>query len=364
MTLLSEFNPKLTYSEIEYLTGDRMSLQGKKIENTSVYNLVRELTDQAFPSYEDRYDRKWFDFYLPLRRSGKMISLPFGIVEYKKEFFIGFQGLGHLQVKRGRAKVEEEYQTLFKEALRFVPLIKKTKPKILEKTVPHDIRTGKILGKYIMEKLMPKKEGKKILPDYQRHLEKELKVVQISLNDYLETAAVCYQAAYEDKTKGLSPPEMYKRWADGRDCGMLEIKDKKSKRAYAYWLKHKSHCGGHPFEIIFSWHEHGIHLYPSDTERPYYMLEVTNYAYAKDFIEMVNALIKQEIPFQAGGLEEVVNYLSGETYFRVNEFSEHMFHYIPSQEYKRLYFRHIEWDELKVPGWKKKESQKEKIKGN
>ncbi len=354
MTLLSEFNPRLAYYEIEYLAGDRLSLQGKKIENTAVYNLVRELTDQAFPGYEDKYDRKWFDFYLPLRRSGKMISLPFGIVEYKKEFFIGFQGLGNLQVKRGRIKVEEEYPTIFKEALRFVLLIKKTKNKILEETVPYDIRTGRILGKYIMERLMPKKEGKKILQDYQQYLEKELKVFQISLNDYLNTAALGYQAAYGDKTKGLSPLEMYKRWADGRDCGMLEIKDKESKRAYAYWLKHESHCGGHPFEIVFSWHAHGIHLYPPapDYGKPYYTIQVTNYAYAKDFIKMVKALIEKEIPFQARDLEEVVNYLSGETYFRVNEFSEHMFHYIPSREYKRLYFRRIEWDTLKVPKWK------------
>ena len=144
---------------------------------------------------------------------------------------------------------------------------------------------------------------------------------------------------------------------------MLEIKDKKSKRAYAYWLKHESHCGGHPFEIIFSWHAHGIHLYPPEVrsrEEPCYILSVTNYAYARDFIKMVKALIKKEIPFQARDLEEVVNYLSGETYFRVNEFSEHMLHYIPSQEYKRLYFRHIEWDELKVPRWKNEKNLKEK----
>lgn len=355
MTLLNEFNPQLAYYEIEPLTGNRISLQGKKIENTSIYNLTRKLTDQAFPTYEDKFDRKWFDFHLPLRRSGKMISLPFGIVEYQKEFYLGFRGLGNLDIKKGRKKTPEEYQTIFEEALRFIPLIKKTKNKILEKITPYDIRTGKILGKYIMEKLMPQKEKKKILENYQKHLAKGLKISQISLNDYLKTAALCYRAAYGEKIKELPPLKMYNQWADGRHGGMLEIKNKRSKKEFMGWLKGGRWAGSHPFEIVFSWHRHGIHLTPPDAhwDRPFYSLQVTNYAYAEDFIRMAKALVKEEIPFQARDLEEVVNYLSGETYFTVNQYDEHMFRYFPSQEYKKKYFHHIKWEELKVPRWRR-----------
>ncbi len=91
---------------------------------------------------------------------------------------------------------------------------------------------------------------------------------------------------------------MYKKWADERDCGMLKIKNQNSKKSYECWLKHESHCGGHPFEIVFSWVQHGIHLYPpSDSSQ--YSLDVTNYGYAKDFIKMVLALIKEKVPFRA-----------------------------------------------------------------
>jgi hypothetical protein len=53
-----------------------------------------------------------------------------------------------------------------------------------------------------------------------------------SENDYLNTVAICYRAIFGSKTDGLSAEQMYRKWADGRDCGMLEIKDKKSKKEF------------------------------------------------------------------------------------------------------------------------------------
>ena len=287
---------------------------------------------------------------MPIKRSGRLISVPFGVVEYKKEFFIGFHGLGRLHIKKGKNKIEKEYKTIFEETLRFISLARKTK--ILQKIIPYDIRTGKILGKHILEKLMPKKDKEKILLDYQEHIKKELNVAQISLSDYLDTAAVCYKAAYTKDAKNISPLEMYKKWADGRDGGMLSINDKNSKEQFTEWQRSGKWAGSHPFEIVFSWHRHGIHLYPPHSSASCYSLHVTNYAYAWEFIEMVKFLIKKEIPFQARELNDVLNYLAGEAYFIVNDYDEHFFHYIPSKEHKKLYFKHIHWDDITVPEWK------------
>lgn len=341
-----QFNPELRYYELEYLLGST-GLEEKKIENILIYNLVKRLTDLAFPTIRyGKFDKRWFDFYLPLKRNGHLISLPFGIVKYPRRFFACFHQLGNLQIKIGREKIEKEYKTIFEETLRFIPLIKKTKNKILKKTIPYDIRTGKILGKYILGRLMPKKEKEKIFQDYQTHLKKGLKIFQISLNEYLDVASICYQAAYSKKTKNLSPIKMYKKWADGRDGGMLSIKNWDSKKEFRDWQKSGKWAGSHPFEIVFSWHRHGIHLYPPDTYSSYYSLYVTNYAYVWDFIKMI-------IPFQTKDLNDVLDYLTGDSYFSVNSYDDHFFHYIPSREYKKLYFNHIKWDEIKVPTWKK-----------
>ncbi len=344
------FNPRLRYQELECLVGDS-GLIHKRIENSLIYALIQKLTSAALPTFKDEFDKRWHYFYLPLKKGGRLICLPFGIVQYNQEFFIGFQGLGNIQVCKGKSKIEKEYGSLFHESIRFIPVLKKDAPAILERTVPYDIRTGKIKGKHVLQKLMPEKEKRKILQRYQEHLRRKLEIAGISLNEYLDTAALCYLAAYGRKTENLSPLEMYKKWGDGRHGGMLDIKARNSRKAFINWLQSSQWAGSHPFEIVFSWHRHGIHLYPPDSS-PHYILQVTNYAYARDYLNMVNALIDKEVPFKARDLEEVVHYLAGETYFKVNEYDEHSFCYIPSREYRKIYFPHIEWDELKVPLWK------------
>lgn len=346
------FKPELRYGWMKYLVGGP-SLREKKIENTKIYNLVRKLTDGAIPTYEDTFDKRWSYFYLPLRREGRRICLPFEIMEYEKEFFVSFHELGTLHIKKGRKKVENGYSTIFRETLRIIPHIKRAGNRILEKVVPYDLRTGKIKGKHLMEKPMSEEEKRKVLGDYQRHLKRGLKVPQISLNGYLGVAALCYQAAYGKKARGLSPVKMYQRWADGRDGGMLSIRDRNSKKEFTGWQKSGIYAGSHPFEIVFSWRRHGIHLYPPHSSFPHYLLCVTNYAYAGAFIEMVKALIRKGVAFQARELNKVIDYLSGESDFTVNRYDDPVFHYIPCREHKKLYFHHIEWDELKVPGWKK-----------
>ncbi len=145
---------------------------------------------------------------------------------------------------------------------------------------------------------------------------------------------------------------MYKKWADGRDGGMLSIKDRDNKKEFMDWMGSGKDAGAHPFEIVFSWHRHGIHLYPPSSHEPYYHLRVTNYAYATEFVKMAKALIKENVPFRAHEFKNVLDYLAGETYFTVNGHEELNFRYIPSREYKRKFFRHIEWDKIKIPEWK------------
>ncbi|MEE8179895.1 MAG: hypothetical protein V3T89_02130 [bacterium] len=348
---MKNFKPRINFYEAEYYL-QRPLLETKLIKSSKIYELLKRLTGEAFPSRKDKFEKVWENFYLPVKRSGKLIAVPFTVIEYKREFFIYFHILGNLHLKKGNEKVEKIYEEIFKEALRFVKVIKETKNRILLKTVPYDIRTGKIKGRYVLEKLLPEEEEKRILSAYKKRLKKNLKFYSVSLNEYLKVASICYKAAYGNKAKNLSPYEMYKKWADGRDGGMLSIRNGNSKEEFMKWYSAHGWIGAHPFEIVFSWHNHGIHLYPPDKSKPYFVLRVTNYAYARDFVKMVKALIKHNMPFRARDLEEVLSYLRGETYFTVNDHAEHFFFYIPSREYKKLYFKHIEWDELKVPEWK------------
>ncbi|MCK4244294.1 MAG: hypothetical protein KAX20_01570 [Candidatus Omnitrophica bacterium] len=223
--ILSTINPKINFYEIEYYLENR-SLNPHLIENSEIYNSVKKLTDKVCFSSKDKYEKRWEDFYLPLRRRGKLISIPFGMIKYKRDFFCYFFHLGSLHIKRGNKIPEKIFRMTFQETIKFLRIIKKTNGDIVKRTVPFDFRTGKI-----------------------------------------------------------------------------------------------------------NWR---------------YSLRVTNYAYAEDFIRMVKALVKNEIPFIAQNLEEVLDYLAGETYFTVNDYSENSFFYIPSQEYKKKFFKYIEWDKLRI----------------
>ncbi|PIU50848.1 hypothetical protein COS91_07550 [Candidatus Desantisbacteria bacterium CG07_land_8_20_14_0_80_39_15] len=346
-----KFIPKINFYELEYFL--KKGTFEIKINNDHVYNSVEKLISLPFTSRKDKFEERWECFYLPAKRNGRLITIPFEVLEYKGEFFLLFHLLGNLHIRKGKEKVEKIYNEIFKEVSKFIPFIK-ANVKVLEKTVPYDFRKGKIKGKYVLERLIPTREKEEVLKNYQQHLKKDLKMPGNSLNNYLHVASLCYKAAYGKKAEKLSPEQAYKKWADGRDGGMLSIKNWDSKKEFKNWYESRRWAGSHPFEIVFSWHRHGIHLYPPSASNSLkYLLRVTNYAYAENFVWMAKVLIKNKIPFIAPDLEDVLNYLAGETYFTVNGYSEHNFSYIPSTEYKKLYFPYIEWDELKLLHWKR-----------
>ena len=349
---MKKINPKIHHYEIDrYFHRFGSTAQFK---NTELYHLIKNLVSHVMPSQKDRFDLRWFCFYLPVKRSGRDICIPMSVIKYKNVFSIFLFEAGYFEVRQGKEVISPFYKKVVKEAMRFLSLIKQTNGKIVRKLVPYDYRVGKIKGRYIMEEIMSQKEKKRILFQYNRHVTKQRGLEKgCSLNEYLNTAAICYRAAYPSKTKEKTLLDMYNRFADGRHGGMLDIKNKNSKKGFMQWYNGSRWIGAHPFEIVFSWHEHGIHLYPPSKHNEWrYGLRVTNYAYAKDFIKMVKALFKHNIPFTASELKQVLDYLTGETYFSVNKYDKLTFNYIPSKEYKEKYFKYIEWEDLEIPRFK------------
>src|ERR1700730_9844770 len=86
--------------------------------------------------------------------------------------------------------------------------------------------------------------------------------------DFFNYCKIAYIASQEKDAsidKSLSGKELYKRYADGRDEGLLEI-DGDSKQEFADWIdgKHaKKTSGGHPWEIKRGGNTTHIDLYVS-----------------------------------------------------------------------------------------------------
>ncbi len=118
------------------------------------------------------------------------------------------------EIDQGTENFDKWYAHAFREALKFVPLIKKTQNKIIEKTLPYDFRIGKIKGKYVLQKTINRTESRELLKHYEKHILQQAELGEISLEDYLNTVALCYTAAYGKETDGLTPEKMYWKWAD------------------------------------------------------------------------------------------------------------------------------------------------------
>jgi len=342
------FKPKLNHSELEY----RLRNREIEIHDDGLYALVNKLVSMAVPTHQDESERRWEYFLIPVKRNGKPIVLPFTVVEYKKQYYFYFPHWGGFSVGPGPENKESMGRQILREALRFAPVFRAADHETLIRQIPYDFRSGKIKGKYVLERLVPEKEKEKLAAAYKAHCAKKMRMASTSLNEYLSVSAICYRAAYGAKARRLSPIAMYRKWADGRDGGMLSLKDKDSRREFRSWQLNGKWAGAHPFEIVFSWIRHGIHLYPPSGDHPYFLITITNYGYVRAYIKMVQALIQNKIPFQADNYEYILDYLAGETYFTVNEHSEHSFFYITSRESKRRYFPHIEWDVIRFVRFK------------
>jgi len=199
-----------------------------------------------------------------MKRKGRMICTPFSLNLHRGKAYTislsGFTSGGYHGIEKGNDPVPDYYFHFLDEAIRFIPLLKEYGNQLIERTLPFDWRTGIIKRKYTCSEheLMPTQEADRIKAAYQTHLEKKLSVSEISLNDYLNTAAICYRAAFEKDIqrlgKELTPRDLIKRWADNRHGGMWFIEDPDSKKEYMDWFLSDKWDGAHPFEIVYSSH--------------------------------------------------------------------------------------------------------------
>jgi hypothetical protein len=338
---------------------------GVDFNNEALYAKAAELAAKAEPSFDDSWDTTWKYFYLPMKRKGRMICSPFSLNLHRgKAYSISFYGFtsgGYHGIEKGNDTVPDYYFHFLDETIRFIALLKEFGNQLIERTLPFDWRSGSIKRKYtcLDHELMPTPEADRIKTAYQKHLEKKLSVSEISLNDYLNTAAICYRAAFEKEIqrleidKELTPRDLIKRWADMRHGGMWFIEDPDSKKEYMDWLLSDQWDGAHPFEIVYS-SPHGIYLYPPEKDDCFFRLSVADPFYNLEFVRMAAALVEHHVPFKADGLDEALEYLTGESDMEVNTGSMRnpTFQYKTSRENRKQYFPHIRWDEVQVLKWK------------
>jgi len=348
----------LTYEELAHLLKSKslsVSVKPISIKSTRLYMRVKELTEMAYPTQVNPRDKRWNYFYVPLKYHGENAVMPMGIMEYNSSYYIYFpssESLKPLRVTEGNNRYRAVYDKVISNAAEFLPSLVDTKS--LENMVPYEFRRGKIKGKYILrkERLIKEEEAKKILNEYEEHKkhidELPMAGAGISLNDYLHVVYIAYGAVYE-KVKEMSPIEAYEDLAGFWHGGVFDIKDPSSVEEFNKWLSNTS-AGSRAFEIT-GFRYDGISLVPPmpksehSSGEKYFVLFVGSFAYYEVYLAMLKALMQEKVPVIAPQLEEVLEYLTGESYFLVNRHGSGDISY---RDVRPEYFAYIEWDPLEV----------------
>lgn len=143
--------------------------------------------------------------------------------------------------------------------------------------VPNSLIRASLTDIYRIDKELGKSKTKKFIQLVESgyfHDDKNTTRESMTLNDFFEYCKIAYIAGKrkdDSIDENLSGREMYQRYADGRDEGLLEIAAN-SKKEFADWIdrKHpKKTTGGHPWEIKRGGNTTHIDLYVS---RPSYYL--------------------------------------------------------------------------------------------
>ncbi len=133
----------------------------------------------------------------------------------------------------------------------------------------------------------------------------------MTVNRYMEAAAVAYDAAFED-LRDLAPLAKYRRRADNRHGGLTDLPADDAE-AFAAWFHGQEWAGCHPWEIVFG-HPHGIHLYPRQAESDAtwdYVLTASTSGLYREVAQMAGAFHAAGVRFEWRRGDEVLAALRG-----------------------------------------------------
>ncbi len=358
---METFKPKISLEDVKDLTRDNT-----EIKNDDYYLAIDDLASKFKPNYKTDYESKWSYLYLPIEQDGSLICIDISVfLSHEKDYYLSFHGFSSGRygaiIEKGNEQTPEIYQTVLSELERFLPYVRKEGTKLIEQLYPYEWRTGRIKRKHFVDpsKLISKEKAEKLKKDYQQHQETMPRITEISLNDYLKTADLCYRAGFPGKIKEYmrmfhaeeaTPDFLRKCLADNRHGGMMFMEDPDSKKEYMDWYYSRKWEGAHPFEFVYSSNVHGMYLYPPDEKEPFYKLSVVDHDFNDAYLKMVETLIDNNIPFTTYNLEEIIKYATGEADIDVNtgSFRKPVFTYKHTKEEQEKYFKHITWDKLPI----------------
>ncbi|MGH7576982.1 MAG: hypothetical protein ACREM1_17870 [Longimicrobiales bacterium] len=227
-------------------------------------------------------------------------------VEFEQTFSFAGQRLDDAEWAEALAQIERRLQS----ALRNFAAYNRRVARLL----PPGCRTGRIQRHLTWPKGAKPPLSARDLRRFEQAMkrtERSSGLEGMTLSAYLDTVAVAYDATFEE-LHPLPPVEKYKRRADGRHGGLLDLPPHDAE-AFTEWFHSRRWSGTHSWEIVFG-HPHGILIAPrqdANTHQWSYSMAVDSEMWYADAARMGIALAAHSMPFEFHDSKKVSDALQG-----------------------------------------------------
>ncbi|WP_150111446.1 hypothetical protein [Candidatus Acidianus copahuensis] len=296
----------------------------------------------TYPSLESDYVKLYANLFFPVK--GKRIwFVPLTLTYFKEtgEYEIRIDH-STFRANKGeeQSHISDQLKRVIKRVIDFAKLCNCFMEYIPTEHVHPLYRRGRVKLKYVWDKLMPISEAKELWRKYKENLKNRLESNKIMLRDYLTVVSIIYKSLGKKVTGDLK--EDYKRYADFRDCGLLDL-PLDDRDAFYRWYHDDEWVGCHPFEVVAGGLiSAGILLFPPD-EDGRYTLSVGSYV--DDYVKSVKGLLQFKVPFSAPLLHKALKILTGEEYVKVNDYNEGLLNFVYVNYYDVKRKSKVEWEQ-------------------
>ncbi|MBQ6052293.1 MAG: hypothetical protein IJL30_03270 [Clostridia bacterium] len=290
---------------------------------------------ETLRAYGEVSDRKQFEENWRLDYPDEYYYYRLTTVQYKEWRSVFLNGVPVIQInpeKNGwEHDISEFLKWLISEVENVLKLLKKGEyNRYIRETLPYKYRTGVISAKDYWE-LNPEAEARhfeklsqeecaefgKLLDESTLDGENKPfgRIKEMTVNKYLEISKIGYDANKLDGYETKTPLEMYKRHADGRDGGFLDI-DPDSPDAFDQWYnipdKWAISNPSHLWEAVAGSSRTRLHLDVRNDEGGYYLTMSQNvFCCPQEAVRFYIALRNNDIPVYMFGGETIEKYVSG-----------------------------------------------------
>ncbi len=202
---------------------------------------------------------------------------------------------------------------------------------MIEKELPRSKRYGKILRSDYW-KIFPEckdilrghltqddlKDLESIVEISKRRVPESL-MEKITAGDFFEYCKMGYKANdyLKNIKKKMELKDIYRYFADGRDCGLCDI-DPDSEEEFLDWYLHKSHCGGHPWEISRGGNTTHISMYVCQEGNGWFLrLAGSSRVRVQETVRMALALFRNNIPVIVHDVDQIKRMIHGEDFIGI-----------------------------------------------